>query len=530
MTCGAQCELREGDAKDFGAERVLASLLYSEAVSKLRLAVSAQVSGVLLVGCDVKSLHEVANLAALDAPVRSCLSVTAGLPLEVPDAPVVCVHDLQEDSAHASLAAILDSGKATTVLATASSMANIGPSLLRAGRLDCVIRLKAPTQPARKAAWKWLVQELIGVDAARTSGFEDQLADVSPSFVLGDFCRAAYLFSARANVLRHDSPIEGGITFDAKRQLLLDIVAASRPRVRAEGMDFALSGEPDGSYSAQRVAADNEWRGIGGYNAQKEQLLKLCEWPILHKNTFAGLGVRPPRGVLLSGPSGCGKTMMATALLKRLVHAAWVHVNGPDLYSKYLGDSEARVRALFEHARALEPCVLLIDELDALAADRRAGLDDGGTGVERRVLGALLAELDGAADCSVFLLGCTSAHHRIDPALIRPGRIDNVIELGLPGFEDRLDILRVLTRDTPISSLNYAGSELEVRSTVLANLAQCTSGLTGADLSGICRKAALLAMREKENPLYIMEQHLFKACSKWVYRSGRSTGNVSSHS
>jgi SpoVK/Ycf46/Vps4 family AAA+-type ATPase len=243
-----------------------------------------------------------------------------------------------------------------------------------------------------------------------------------------------------------------------------------------------------------RVPAER-WSDVGGYEATKLRLRQLVQWQWQHPEEFGRLGVPAASGVLLHGPPGCGKTLMAHALAGECA-ANFVSVKATELFSQYLGESEAALRSVFAKARAAAPCILFFDEIDSLAAGRdlTGGGDGGGQGggVGERMLATLLNEMDGVEGSrGVVVLAATNRFHAIDKALLRPGRIDQSILVPLPDADARERILRVTTegRGVPLSGAVDMGA--------MARRAWA-EGRSGADLSRLCQEAALVALRRDE--------------------------------
>jgi transitional endoplasmic reticulum ATPase len=211
----------------------------------------------------------------------------------------------------------------------------------------------------------------------------------------------------------------------------------------------------------------------------------MVQYPIEHPEKFEKFGMSPSRGVLFYGPPGCGKTLMAKAVANEC-QANFISVKGPELLTMWFGESEANVRDVFEKARQAAPCVLFFDELDSIAQQRGGSSGDGG-GAADRVMNQLLTEMDGiGSKKNVFIIGATNRPDIIDTALMRPGRLDQLIYIPMPDYESRLSILRATLRKSPIS-----------KDVDLAYLAAQTDKFTGADLTEICQSACKLAIREE---------------------------------
>ncbi|CAL5012304.1 unnamed protein product [Urochloa decumbens] len=226
------------------------------------------------------------------------------------------------------------------------------------------------------------------------------------------------------------------------------------------------------------------WEDIGGLEGVKLELQETVQYPVEHPEMFEMFGMSPSRGVLFYGPPGCGKTMLAKAIAKEC-KANFISVKGPELLTMWYGESEANVRGLFDRARAAAPCILFFDELDSIAVRRGNSVGDAG-GTSDRVLNQLLTEMDGInAKKTVFVIGATNRPDIIDPAMLRPGRLDQLIYIPLPDEQSRLQIFTSCLRRSPVS-----------RRVHLPALARLTAGFSGADITEICQRACKLAVRD----------------------------------
>mmetsp|Transcript_10242 Transcript_10242/g.31291 ORF Transcript_10242/g.31291 Transcript_10242/m.31291 type:complete len:472 (-) Transcript_10242:144-1559(-) len=262
--------------------------------------------------------------------------------------------------------------------------------------------------------------------------------------------------------------------------------------VRQKGLEWVMhAGEQDLLPPSRRLSHAHtrraSWAQIGGYEENKTSIRKICEWPLKYPQTYEALGVTPPVGLLLHGPSGCGKTLFAAALAGEIRSVNFLGVRGTDIYSKYLGETEASIRAVFSKARSILPCVLFFDEIDAICRSRNETSD---LDIDRRVVGTLLAELDGLASSrKVFFLACTNRLDLVDAAVLRPGRIDHLMEIPLPALDDRLAVLRVHMRQFGLSDDS------------LRQAAAATAGQSCASLQAIAKNAAMRAVRQNRRSL-----------------------------
>jgi transitional endoplasmic reticulum ATPase len=225
------------------------------------------------------------------------------------------------------------------------------------------------------------------------------------------------------------------------------------------------------------------WEDIGGLQQVKEELAEAIEWPLKHAHLFAEASVEPPKGILLYGPPGTGKTMIAKAVAATS-EANFISIKGPELISKWVGESEKGVREVFRKARQAAPCVIFFDELDAIAP--RRGGSEGDSHVTERVISQMLTELDGLEDLKgVVVIGATNRPDIIDEALLRPGRFDRMLEVPVPDKESRKHIFQIHTKKKPLES--------DVN---LDKLVEMTEGMTGADIAALVNAAAMSAIKE----------------------------------
>jgi transitional endoplasmic reticulum ATPase len=225
------------------------------------------------------------------------------------------------------------------------------------------------------------------------------------------------------------------------------------------------------------------WDEVGGLADIKRQLVEAVEWPLKYADLYRQAAVTAPKGVLLSGPPGCGKTLLAKAAASQ-TEVNFISIKGSALLSMYVGESEKAVHEVFRKAKQAAPCIVFFDEIDAIVPARGSGVTD--SHVAERVVSQFLSELDGVEELSnVLILGATNRLDIVDPALLRPGRFDLILEIPLPDLEGRKEIFEIGLRGKPISK--------DVRA---KDLAIKTEGFTGADIQAVCRRAAMEAFRE----------------------------------
>ncbi|MFB6098281.1 MAG: CDC48 family AAA ATPase [Salinibacter sp.] len=357
------------------------------------------------------------------------------------------------------------------VIAATNRPDAVDPALRRAGRFDREINIPIPDRQGRR--------EILSVHSRGMPLAENvdlnQLAETTHGFVGADLealCREAAMAA-----LRRTLPDFG---------LGQDRLPHSKLRgveVRKNDFDAALREVQASALREVFTEVPNvQWTDIGGLGDVKARLQEAVEWPLRHGNLFAEAQVRPPRGLLLAGPPGCGKTLLAQALATE-TESNFISVKGPELLSKYIGESEQKVREIFRKAREAAPCIVFFDEIDAIAPSRRG--ESEGSGVSERVLAQFLVEMDGIEGLrDVVVMAATNRLDRIDPALLRPGRFDDLIRVGAPDAEARRAILEVHLRDKPTDDTLDVGA-----------IAERTEGFSGAELAAVCRRAALGAIR-----------------------------------
>ena len=256
------------------------------------------------------------------------------------------------------------------------------------------------------------------------------------------------------------------------------------------------------------------YKDIGGLEKQLQELREAVELPLRHPDLFAKVGIEPPKGVLLYGPPGCGKTLMAKALAHE-VNATFIKVVGSELVRKFIGEGARLVHELFELAKEKAPAIIFIDEIDAVGA-RRLDETTGGEREVNRTLMQLLAEMDGFDPSgNVKIIAATNRPDILDPALLRPGRFDRLIEVPLPNFRGRLEILKVHTR------------KMNLRDVDLRLIAEMTEGASGADLKAIATEAGMFAIRARRER--VTQEDFIKAVEKVLGGEQKLAQQIAAH-
>jgi transitional endoplasmic reticulum ATPase len=360
------------------------------------------------------------------------------------------------------------------VIAATNRVDAVDPALRRPGRFDREIEIGVPDEVGREEILKIHTRGMPLSDDVNLSS----LADDTHGFVGADI--ESLTKEAAMRALRRYLP---EIDLDEE-----DIPPSLIDRMIVKRQDFkgALSEvEPSAMREVLVELPKVTWDDVGGLTEAKNNVKESVEWPLNQPEKFTRMGVEPPAGVLLYGPPGTGKTLMAKAVANE-TNANFISVRGPQLLSKWVGESEKAIRQTFRKARQVAPTVIFFDELDSLAPGRG---QTGGNNVSERVVNQLLTELDGLEEMEeVMVVAATNRPDIIDPALIRSGRFDRLVQVGQPDVEGREQILKIHTQDTPLAA-----------DVSLRELAERTDGYVGSDLANIAREAAIEALREDDD-------------------------------
>ncbi|XP_054453458.1 ribosome biogenesis protein SPATA5 [Anoplopoma fimbria] len=361
----------------------------------------------------------------------------------------------------------------------------LDPALRRPGRFDKELEVGVPSAAERSDI---LQKQLSFLPCSAAAEEVTQLADAAHGYVGADLaavCKEAGLHALRRAL--------GGSHQPSDQQLTGTVT------VTLQDLQWAMSVVKP---SAMREVAIDvpkvRWSDVGGMEEVKLKLKQAVEWPLRHPEAFTRMGIQPPKGVLLYGPPGCSKTMIAKALANES-GLNFLAVKGPELLSKYVGESERAVREVFRKARAVAPSIVFFDEIDALASER--GSSSGSGGVGDRVLAQLLTEMDGIEQLrDVTVLAATNRPDMIDKALMRPGRLDRIVYVPLPDVPTRREIFSLQFRNMPVAQ-NVSLDELVTR----------TDKYSGAEITAVCREAALLALQEDIKAEHIEARHFESA-------------------
>ena len=362
-------------------------------------------------------------------------------------------------------------GKVVVIGAT-NRVNAIDPALRRPGRFDRELEIGVPDREGRLEI---LQIHTRGMPLAEDVNLE-KLADISHGFVGADLqslSKEAGMRSLRRILPSIDLSSES-IPSDTLRKIIVTM---------NDFMDVIKEMEPSAMREVFVEVPDISWDDIGGLESIKQEMQEAVEWPLKYQGIFTFADAMPPKGILLYGPPGTGKTLMAKAAANES-EANFISIKGPELLSKWVGESEKGVREIFRKARQAAPCIIFFDEIDAIAPKR--GGDFGDSHVTERLISQLLTELDGLEILTnVVVIGATNRPDIVDAALLRPGRFDRLLYVPPPDRESRIQILKIHLKKKPLD-----------KSVDIERLADQTDGYTGADIASLSSAAVMLALRE----------------------------------
>jgi transitional endoplasmic reticulum ATPase len=409
------------------------------------------------------------------------------------------------------------------VMAATNRPDDLDEALRRPGRFDRELKINPPTEKGRKEileihARNMPIQNrdtLLTEIANKTIGFtgadlevlckEAALHSVKPFY--NDIMKLSEEMESigmEVNANKEDAKDKDEKDILSKREAILNNLVVKR-----EDFVYAMKMvEPSAMREVLINKPNIKWSDVGGLDEAKEKLKELIELPLLRPDLYHKAGIKPSKGVLLSGPPGTGKTLLAKAIATES-NANFISVKGPELISKWVGESEKHVRDLFKKAKQVSPCIIFFDEFDSISKARGYGF---GSDASEKVVNQLLTELDGVEDLeNVMIVAATNRKDLIDPALLRPGRIDAIVELEIPNEETRRKIFEVHTKNMPLSK------EIQIE-----NYVRKTKEWTGADIELICRNAGITAIKrnyKKEESKFEITKEDFEKAYETVLKS-----------
>jgi len=398
------------------------------------------------------------------------------------------VHDEVERRVVSQLLTLMDGlkGRGKLIVIGATNIPDsIDPALRRPGRFDREIRIDVPDRNGRKEI---LQIHTRGMPMSEDCNL-DELADITYGFVGADL--SALAREAAMNALRRYLP-----EIDLEKPIPVDML--EKMIVTMDDFKNAHRGiDPSAMREFFVEIPKVSWEDIGGLEEVKQSLREAVEWPLTQPEVFKRMGINAPRGILLYGPPGTGKTLLAKAVASES-KANFISIKGPEVLSKWVGESEKAVRELFKKARQVAPTIVFLDEIDSIAP-RRGEFD--GSHVTESVVNQLLTSIDGLESMEgVVIIGATNRPDIIDPGLLRPGRFDRLILIPAPDKRSRLEIFKIHTKNMPLA-----------KDVSLDDLAERCINYSGADIEGLCREAAMLSLRSDIKAKEVKKSHFEQA-------------------
>jgi len=390
----------------------------------------------------------------------------------------------------AQLLALMDGlhGRGKVIVIGATNRPNsLDSALRRPGRFDREIEIKVPNEKGRREVFQIHTRNMPLDKKISLKEF----SQITHGFVGADIsavCREAAMSALRRYLPKIDLESE-----------VIDPELLEQIEVTKEDFEEALKEIlPSGIREVFVEVPNVPWDQVGGLESLKQKLIEAVDWPLSHPNIFTRMGIRPPKGILLYGPPGCGKTLLARAVATES-KANFISIKGPELLSKWVGESEKAIREVFRIAKMASPCIIFFDEFDSIAPSRGRHTSD--SGVTEKVLSQFLTELDGLEVMKdIVVIAATNRPDILDPALIRPGRIDRILLVPVPDEKGRLEILKIFTKDMPLTS-----------NVKVEDLNRLINGFSGADIETWCREAAMIALRENIRARKVSLEHFKEA-------------------
>ncbi|MGB6464281.1 MAG: CDC48 family AAA ATPase [Nitrosotalea sp.] len=369
----------------------------------------------------------------------------------------------------------MESRGKVVVIAATNRPDSIDPALRRPGRFDREIEIGIPDATGRKEI---LDIHTRGMPLEEKVNLE-QIARVTHGFVGADLEILAKEAAMRS--LRRILP-----DIDLEEEKIPAEVLQKIVITESDFKDALKEVRPSALREVLVQVPNVTWEDVGGLESLKDELYEAVEWPLKHKEAFEYTDVKAPKGVLLYGPPGTGKTLIAKAVA-HTTESNFISIKGPELLSKWVGESEKGIREIFRKARQAAPCIIFLDEMDSLAPSRSSGGSD--SHVTERIVSQLLTEIDGLEELhNVLVIGATNRVDLIDSALLRPGRFDRILEVPLPDSKGRENIFKIHTKNKPLAD----GVDI-------AKLVELADGFSGAEIEGVCNRAAMSAIRRYVN-------------------------------
>ncbi|MFW9867527.1 MAG: CDC48 family AAA ATPase [Candidatus Thorarchaeota archaeon] len=397
----------------------------------------------------------------------------------------------------AQLLALMDGlhGRGKVIVIGATNRPNsLDSALRRPGRFDREIEIKVPNEKGRLEIFQIHTRNMPLDKKISLKEF----AQITHGFVGADI--SAVSREAAMSALRRYLP-----QIDLESEFIEPELLEQIEVTKSDFEEALKEVLPSGIREVFVEVPNVKWDQVGGLEGLKQRLIEAVDWPLSHPTIFSRMGIAPPKGILLYGPPGCGKTLLARAVATES-KANFISIKGPELLSKWVGESEKAIREVFRKAKMAAPCIVFFDEFDSIAPSRGRHTSD--SGVSEKVLSQFLTELDGLEVMKdIVVIAATNRPDILDPALIRPGRIDRILLVPAPDKKARLEILKIFTKDMPLAN-----------NIKLEQLTEVTENFSGADIETWCREAAMIALRENIRARKVTFEH-FKEAREGIHPS-----------